>query len=82
MEINVQPFLQLLADVHHDVAVDLVKHPLGIVAEDGGGVGLGEALPEHSGCGVVSKVVEAERGNPGALAKPSKTSRNGVGWHE
>ena len=82
LEINVQPFLQLLADVHHDVTIDLVEHPLGVVAENRGSVGLGEALPEHGRRGVVTQVVEAERGNPGTLAKPSKTARNGVGWHE
>lgn len=47
LEVNAQPLLQLLADVNHDVTVYLIKHPLGVVTEDRGGVGLGEALPEH-----------------------------------
>ena len=47
LEVNAQPFFQFFTNIHHDVAVYLIKHPLGVVAEDGGGVGLGEALPEH-----------------------------------
>ena len=34
LEVYVQPFFQLFTNIHHDVAVYLIKHPLGVVAED------------------------------------------------